>query len=251
MVPGVEGGVTVHVPSGERMAIYDAAERYRADGDAARRGRGQGVRQRLLARLGGEGHAAARRARGHRRELRAHPPLEPGRHGRAAAAVQGRARTRSRSGSPASERSRSAASARGLAPRQDVTVEVERRRTARRGSLRRGCAPRHARRHPLLRERRHPADRAAQDAEGLTRAGRLTGVWRRLASSVRRRRSRDRSTWSRPAGERLLVDSGCSRARRRCGCATGRSPAVRPAHDSSARAHPHPPRPHRARCRGS
>src|SRR5512141_1643457 len=32
MVPGVEGGVTLHVPSGERMAIYDAAERYRADG---------------------------------------------------------------------------------------------------------------------------------------------------------------------------------------------------------------------------
>jgi aconitate hydratase len=32
MVPGVEGGVTVHVASGERMAIYDAAERYRAEG---------------------------------------------------------------------------------------------------------------------------------------------------------------------------------------------------------------------------
>jgi aconitate hydratase len=32
MVPGVEGGVTVHVPSGEQMAIFDAAERYRAEG---------------------------------------------------------------------------------------------------------------------------------------------------------------------------------------------------------------------------
>jgi len=31
MVPGVEGGVTVHLPSGERMDIYDAAERYRAE----------------------------------------------------------------------------------------------------------------------------------------------------------------------------------------------------------------------------
>jgi aconitate hydratase len=31
MVAGVEGGVTVHVPSGERMDIYDAAERYRAE----------------------------------------------------------------------------------------------------------------------------------------------------------------------------------------------------------------------------
>jgi aconitate hydratase len=32
MVPGVEGGLTVHVPSGERMDIYDAAERYRGEG---------------------------------------------------------------------------------------------------------------------------------------------------------------------------------------------------------------------------
>ncbi len=28
MVPGVEGGVTIHHPSGERMSIYDAAVRY-------------------------------------------------------------------------------------------------------------------------------------------------------------------------------------------------------------------------------
>ncbi|HEY6547577.1 MAG TPA: aconitate hydratase AcnA, partial [Vicinamibacteria bacterium] len=32
MVPGVEGGVTVHQPSGERMDIYDAALRYRQEG---------------------------------------------------------------------------------------------------------------------------------------------------------------------------------------------------------------------------
>jgi aconitate hydratase len=32
LVPGVEGGVTVHVPSGERLAIYDAAMRYKAEG---------------------------------------------------------------------------------------------------------------------------------------------------------------------------------------------------------------------------
>ncbi|GFO80428.1 MAG: hypothetical protein A49_00550 [Methyloceanibacter sp.] len=31
MVPGVEGGVTVHYPSGERMAIYDAAMRYKEE----------------------------------------------------------------------------------------------------------------------------------------------------------------------------------------------------------------------------
>jgi aconitate hydratase len=32
MVPGVEGGVTCHQPDGERMRIYDAAERYRTEG---------------------------------------------------------------------------------------------------------------------------------------------------------------------------------------------------------------------------
>jgi aconitate hydratase len=31
MVPGVEGGVTVHQPSGGRMSIYDAAMRYGAE----------------------------------------------------------------------------------------------------------------------------------------------------------------------------------------------------------------------------
>jgi len=32
MVPGVEGGVTVHQPDGERMSIYDAAMRYQSEG---------------------------------------------------------------------------------------------------------------------------------------------------------------------------------------------------------------------------
>ena len=32
MVPGVEGGITVHQPSGEQMPIYDAAMRYKREG---------------------------------------------------------------------------------------------------------------------------------------------------------------------------------------------------------------------------
>ena len=32
MLPGVEGGVTKHIPSGEQLAIYDAAMRYKAEG---------------------------------------------------------------------------------------------------------------------------------------------------------------------------------------------------------------------------
>jgi len=31
LVPGVEGGVTVHLPDGERLTIYDAAVRYRSE----------------------------------------------------------------------------------------------------------------------------------------------------------------------------------------------------------------------------
>jgi aconitate hydratase len=34
MVPGVEGGVTIHHPSGEQMSIYDAAMRYQREGVA-------------------------------------------------------------------------------------------------------------------------------------------------------------------------------------------------------------------------
>jgi aconitate hydratase len=32
LVPGVEGGYTVYLPTGEQMSIYDAAMRYQADG---------------------------------------------------------------------------------------------------------------------------------------------------------------------------------------------------------------------------
>jgi aconitate hydratase len=34
LVPGTEGGWTVHLPGGEQMSIYDAAMRYKADGVA-------------------------------------------------------------------------------------------------------------------------------------------------------------------------------------------------------------------------
>ena len=63
MVPGVEGGVTVHQPDGEQMSIYDAAMRYQAAGRPAGRLRRAGVRHGQLARLGGQGDAPARRAR--------------------------------------------------------------------------------------------------------------------------------------------------------------------------------------------
>ena len=60
MVPGTEGGVTVHHPSGDGMSVFDAAMRYKAEGRAARRVRRNGVRHRVKPRLGGQGHAPAR-----------------------------------------------------------------------------------------------------------------------------------------------------------------------------------------------
>ncbi len=61
---------------------------------AARRAWREGIRLRVVARLGREGYAAARRARGDYRKLRAHPPEQLARHGRAPARVsRGRNRT--------------------------------------------------------------------------------------------------------------------------------------------------------------
>ena len=73
---------------GRRAADLRRGDEVRRAGHAARGAGRQGVRLRLVARLGRQGHAAARRARRDRAVLRAHPPLEPGRHGRAPAAVR-------------------------------------------------------------------------------------------------------------------------------------------------------------------
>ena len=100
---------TRHLPDGEEMSIYDAAMKYARGGHAARRARRQGVRLGLVARLGGQGHEPARRAGGDRRVLRAHPPLQPRRHGRAAAAVRRRRVGRIARASPARRSSRSPA----------------------------------------------------------------------------------------------------------------------------------------------
>ena len=102
----------LHPPLPRRRGDDDlrGGDGLRRRGRAAGRARRQGVRLGLVARLGGEGHGAARRPRGDRRELRAHPPLEPDRDGRAAAAAARRARPRSRSASTARRRSTSATS---------------------------------------------------------------------------------------------------------------------------------------------
>ena len=62
LVPGTEGTWTVHLPSGEEMTIFERLAALPRRGHAADRARRQGVRLRLVARLGGEGPEPARRA---------------------------------------------------------------------------------------------------------------------------------------------------------------------------------------------
>ena len=146
------GGLTVKFPEGDEMPIYDAAMEYAEEGTPLVVLAGHGVRLGLLARLGGQGHQPARRARRDRAVLRAHPPLQPGRHGRAAAAVPrgrvgGLARPHGRGGDldhgPRRRRRR-----RGVG-------EGRRRRVHRQG------AHRHAQGARVLQARRDPAVRAA------------------------------------------------------------------------------------------
>ena len=87
LVPGSEGTWTVHVPSGEEMTIFEASERYLAEGTPLVVLAGKEYGSGLVARLGGEGAEPARREGRDRRVVRADPPLEPADDGRAAAAV--------------------------------------------------------------------------------------------------------------------------------------------------------------------
>ena len=49
MVPGTEGGVTIHQPAGERMSIYDAAMKYQERRHAAGGDCRTGIRHRFVA----------------------------------------------------------------------------------------------------------------------------------------------------------------------------------------------------------
>ena len=158
LVPGSEGTWTVHVPSGEEMTIFDASQRYLAEGDAAGRDRREGVRLGLVARLGREGPEPARRAGGDRRDLRAHPPLEPADDGDPPAAV------------PAGECRESL----GLTGRESFSIPAWRTaRRARSPSARTtsSSAPRAAR-HPARARvpppRRHPPVRPPPAARGVS-----------------------------------------------------------------------------------
>ena len=135
-----EGGFTRHFPDGEETTIYEAAMAYADEGVPlvvlAGKEYGSGSSRDWAA----KGTRAARRPRGDRRELRAHPPLEPDRDGRAAAAVpDGRdgAVARAR---PARRRSTSATSTSGEAKTVDGRPRDAARAPSRSSSRRRSAS---------------------------------------------------------------------------------------------------------------
>ena len=167
-----KAAVTTYLPG--RRGDDDLRRRDEIQGcrRAAARARRQGVRVGIVARLGGQGHAAPRRQGRHRRELRAHPPEQPGQHGRAAAAVSGRAvgvnarldRSRAIRGDGRGRRPaarRSGERSRATDERQDDRIQ-------------RARANRYAGRAGRLQARRHPAVRAPP--AGGERPGRPEGL---------------------------------------------------------------------------
>ena len=69
LVPGVEGGVTRHLPSNEEMTIYDASARYTTEGTGLVIIGGKEVRQRLESRLGSQRAVSAECESCHRRKF--------------------------------------------------------------------------------------------------------------------------------------------------------------------------------------
>ena len=145
LAPGTEGPWTTHLPSGDVAARSSTRpQRYRGEGVPLAVLAGQGVRQRVEPRLGGEGPGAAGRAVRPGRELRADPPVEPRGDGHPAAAVRARESPPLRSGWTAARRTRCGGSPRASTPGQDVQVEAT--RADGHGRVVRGAAARRRRR---------------------------------------------------------------------------------------------------------
>ena len=93
MLGGARGGNTILWPEGRACSIFEASRSL----CRARRSRhdhcGQGIRQRLIARLGGEGPALSRRPRRARGILRTHSPCKPRQCRHPSAVILARRRT--------------------------------------------------------------------------------------------------------------------------------------------------------------
>ena len=157
LAPGTEGGYTRRSEDGEDEFIFDASMDYQSDdvplGVLAGKEYGSGS----LARLGRQGPAAAGHPLRHRRELRAHPPLQPGGHGHPAAAVP--RRRVGRVAGPDRVRDLRPGAARGRGARAQGHRHARRRRPDR---VHRPGADRHAQRVAVLPQRRHSALRVAR-----------------------------------------------------------------------------------------
>ena len=124
LAPGTEGGWTTYQPGGDVMTIYDAAMKYKEAGvPLVIRGR-QGVRIGIVARLGGQGHAAAWRARGDLPRASSAFTAAISSTWACCRCSSRLARPQPRSGSPASELFEIAGVASGLAPGGLVTVKA-------------------------------------------------------------------------------------------------------------------------------
>ena len=168
MVPGVEGGVTIHYPVEAEDDDVRRGDEVQSRGRAARRVRQQGIRHRLLARLGRQGLDPARHPRGDHAVVRAHPPLQPDRHGRRPTLLRGRdlVADAGAEGQRAGHDPRPARRPEAAAAHDGGDRGGRRRPEARAADL----PHRHLRRAGILQERRHPAVRPAP-SRGVDAAG--------------------------------------------------------------------------------
>ena len=162
LADGRKGGWTRDFTTGEITPLYYAAENYAASDTPAAVLAGKMYGSGSSRDWAAKGSDAARRARGHRGELRAHPSLQPHRHGHPAAAVHRGAKC----GDAGSRRLRDhhggAHRLLGGAAEPGCREGDGREARWRRHNLRRHRAHRHAHGGPLLREWRHPPVRAAR-----------------------------------------------------------------------------------------
>ena len=238
MVPGVEGGVTVHGPSGERMDVYDAAENYKEEGTPlvmiAGKEYGSGSSRDWAAKgtllLGVRAVIAESYERIHRSNLVG--------HGHPAHASSRRGRTRSASGSPGDESiTIGGLDAATSSPAQNLTVELE-SADGTKGLVRRHLPPRH-------RRWRSTTTRTAASSRPCCERCCSHGP------TDLPRRGADGDRIPVPAGGgRTAPPGGLRDVPGREGPAAPElgGPGVRPGEGGCDRAHPHPPRPHRPRA---
>ena len=191
LTPDAEGNWTEHLPTGERMSIFDAAMRYAEEGTPLDHPGRQGVRVRLVARLGRQGPAAPGRAGRHRRVVRADPPVQPGRDGGPAAPVPARGDRRD-AGPDGTRDVRVGGLADGLRPRHGGRRDGARRRRPRDPLPRCRAAGRRDRRH-LPAQRRCAADRPAPPGGRSRQAAPIAAAADAMrARLIRAAQSRDR-----------------------------------------------------------